>query len=108
MKRKFLRSRRQFLKRGAAGFAGVAAAVAAGRVRVQEAEKVDPSEELAQQFDYVEDASQAPSDQRGENEFCYNCQYFQGEQETGDAPCVIFGGRLVEAQGWCNSWVMRV
>ena len=102
------KGRRALLKQGALCAVGVAGGLVAGRVPAQQGERVEESEPLAQQLMYVHDATQAPADVRGENEFCHNCQYFQSQEQTGFGPCVIFGNRSVSAEGWCNVWVARM
>ena len=65
-------------------------------------------EPLALSLMYVHDAAQAPPDARAENEFCHNCRYFRPTgQDPEWAPCDIFGGREVAANGWCNVWLVR-
>ena len=35
---------------------------------------------------------------------CSNCVMFQGKPGDAIGPCTLFGGKLVAADGWCNSW----
>lgn len=35
---------------------------------------------------------------------CGNCQLFQGKPSDPWAPCGAFGGKLVNAKGWCTAW----
>ena len=40
----------------------------------------------------------------GAKQFCNNCALY-GDQGDGWGTCSIFGGRLVNGEGWCNAWV---
>lgn len=103
-------ARRRFLKIAAAGAAALpACALAARRLRAQE--RVDPSDEVAQQLGYVEDASQVDQSEwpnYEEGQLCSNCDLFAADAEGEEwGPCEIFGGDLVAAQGWCSAWIER-
>lgn len=99
--------RRTVLKRFLLALAGITTGMAGSRLRSQQPERLSPDDPMAQQLMYVEDATQAPADQRASTEFCYNCQFFQGQQQTGEAPCLIFMGKLVKAQAWCSTWTAK-
>ena len=47
----------------------------------------------------------------GAKQFCYNCQFYQTKEKdpkaTKSAPCTLFPGKQVAAQGWCNSWTQN-
>ena len=43
----------------------------------------------------------------GAAQFCRTCQFFGGRDGEEWGSCVIFQGRLVSANGWCNSWFER-
>lgn len=102
-------ARRRFLKMVVAGATAVpACALAAKYARAQE--KVSPDGELAQQLGYVEDASEVdpgewPSYEEGQH--CANCQLYAGSESDPEAPCEIFGGNLVVAEGWCSAWIAK-
>lgn len=101
-------SRRKFLKGTLAGAATLPLAGLAQRSWAQQ--KVQPDAPLAQSLNYTPDAASLPkSAARKPNEFCHNCQFFQAQAAKGDstqwAPCTIFKGKLVSADGWCSSWV---
>jgi hypothetical protein len=70
-------------------------------------EKVQPNDPFAQSVKYVENAAEAPSGVRKEDQFCHNCQFYQGDQQQPLAPCMIFMNKLVPAEGWCSTWVMK-
>ena len=73
--------------------------------------KVDPNEPQAKALGYVVDASTVdakanPNFKPGQH--CANClQVAKGKEGGAQVPCNIFGGRLVEANGWCKVWVKR-
>ncbi|MGF1528885.1 MAG: high-potential iron-sulfur protein [Candidatus Competibacterales bacterium] len=104
--------RRRFIKLTALGVAAapLGAAVLSNKAHAQE--KVDPATNpIAQQLGYVEnasevDASKFPTFQEGQN--CANCQlYVDAQAQDGYAPCGIFAGNLVAAEGWCSAWVVK-
>lgn len=73
--------------------------------------RLDESDTMAQALGYKHDASrvdpgQFPSraDPGGVNEFCHNCVHYQGPADQPWAPCTIFPGNLVNADGWCSAW----
>lgn len=78
--------------------------------------KLEESDAMAQALGYKHDASEVSLEQfpsRGEpgsaNEFCHNCVHFQAPA-GGDsqwAPCTIFPGKLVNADGWCSAWAAK-
>jgi hypothetical protein len=71
--------------------------------------QVSESEPLAQELGYRHNAAQVDTQRfpkragaQGQNQFCRTCQFFQGGGDWG--ACTVFEGRLVNANGWCNSW----
>lgn len=81
-----------------------------GRVFAQQ--RVDENDPLARELGYRHDARQVDTGRfpkragaQGANQFCHTCQFFQGGDDW--APCTVFDGRLVNANGWCNSWFGR-
>jgi hypothetical protein len=104
------RARRRFLKLASAGLA-VAPFCGTCVTRLAHAqERVEEDEELAQQLGYKHDASQVdlnewPDYQEGH--ICANCQLFHGEDGAEWGPCDIFGGKEVNAKGWCMSWIEK-
>lgn len=98
-------TRRRLLRTGGAIGTFTLLAGTGIRVPAQGQEKVDPSSDLAQSFDYVEDAANAKGRQN-QDAYCHNCRYYTADGgEEGWGPCTIFGGKLVAADGWCNSWI---
>ena len=64
----------------------------------------------AQTLGYKTDAAKVdktkfPRYQTGQT--CANCQLYQGKPGSGMGPCPIYGGKLVDAKGWCNSYAKK-
>ncbi len=38
---------------------------------------------------------------------CNGCQLYGGKATDPTAPCAIFGGKKVAANGWCSAWVKK-
>jgi hypothetical protein len=38
---------------------------------------------------------------------CSDCQFFQGAANAPSAPCPLFGGKTVDAKGWCSGYAKR-
>ncbi|HWU43771.1 MAG TPA: high-potential iron-sulfur protein, partial [Bdellovibrio sp.] len=65
---------------------------------------VDPNDSTAKAVKYVEDAKKSP-DSKGNR--CQTCGFYakkdmKNGKEVGT--CTIFAGKLVYANGFCNSW----
>ena len=71
------------------------------------ADRVDPNSEQAKALHYVTDAKQSKDPKRTADQFCHNCQFYQGKASDKEAGCAVFGGKLVPAQAWCSSWVKK-
>jgi hypothetical protein len=98
------RGRRRFLLIGAAG---LAAAPIARLAFAQAAEKVDEKSPQAKALDYHDDATKVTNPKRKPDQFCHNCQFFQGKAQDKTAPCTVFQGKHVAANGWCSTWVKK-
>jgi hypothetical protein len=73
--------------------------------------KLEESDAMAQALGYKHDASdvdfeQFPSraDADSADQFCKNCVHYQASPDVQWAPCTIFPGKLVNADGWCSAW----
>jgi hypothetical protein len=69
------------------------------------------SDPAAQGLGYKTDAARVdkakfPKYQAGQA--CANCQLFQGKPGDTTGPCTIYGGKLVNAKGWCSAYVKKV
>jgi len=74
---------------------------------------VDPASNKAKALRYVEKASDAPADSRGDKgetkgseQFCHNCQFYSEDNGEG-GKCALFPGKLVKNEGWCVSWSLK-
>lgn len=73
--------------------------------------RLEESDSMAQALGYKHDASRVDSGQfpsragpDSADEFCRNCVHYQAAADVQWAPCTIFPGKLVNADGWCSAW----
>jgi High potential iron-sulfur protein len=114
--------RRSFLKLSAASlFGGLLAArvlTNSNVAQAQTAEAVKESDPQAQSLGYHSDAKKVDTKKwskragaEGGKQFCYNCILFQAKgadpKTLKQAPCAVFGNKLVDSKGWCNSWTQN-
>lgn len=97
-------SRRRFLRSSAQAGVGTLALglFAAGAVATAKPAKVSENGAFARQLHYLEDASQEKVSAYKKGQTCANCLFYKGKQGSQWGPCQIFGGRLVNANGWCT------
>lgn len=76
--------------------------------RAQDLPVISADDPLAQNLQYVADAttSTAPNYQPGQN--CANCNFIQGEDGAEYRPCQLFPGKAVHSTGWCISYVAKM
>ena len=98
------RSRRRFLKLSAAGLAAVPAARIA---LAQNAQKLYEKSDAAKALDYHDDATKVTNPKRKKDQFCHNCQFYQGKPADAWAPCTVFGAKQVANKGWCATWTAK-
>ena len=105
-------SRRGFLKRSALGAFALALDAVSRHARAQEHKpRLDESDPQAESLGYKHDAANVdkkkfPTYKPGET--CSNCQLFQSKSDKDEwAPCPIFPGKQVNANGWCSSYMKR-
>ena len=99
-------TRRQFV----ISFPVAAVAVAASHTAAAQAVKLEETDPQAAALGYRHDASKVdlkkyPTFAAGRN--CANCQLFQGKTKEVWGPCGAFGGKLVNANGWCVAWAKK-
>ncbi|MBK0392206.1 high-potential iron-sulfur protein [Ramlibacter algicola] len=73
-------------------------------------QKVDPKDPQAAALGYVENTTQADKKKfpkHANDQKCNGCQLYSGAASAKEGPCAVFGGKLVAAEGWCNSWVKK-
>lgn len=100
------RSRRRFVRAGAAAVVAVPLASLLAQRPSLAQEKVEESDPTAQALGYVHDASTTDNEKYEEGQLCSNCQYYlKAQEQDGWAPCPIIQNKLVNGDGWCNVWV---
>ena len=98
-------SRRRFIQIAPAA----AALLATGRAPAQ-APMLDEKDPQAAALAYVADASKvdkAKYPKYAPGQVCSNCQLYQGDAASSNAPCTLFAGKRVAAKGWCSAWVKK-
>lgn len=63
-------------------------------------DKLDPDDSAARSLAYTHESSDTARP-------CDRCQFYTGVGDSEWGPCVIFPGKLVNAQGVCNSWYAK-
>lgn len=109
MKRDFDPSRRSLLRRSTVALltaGGAAALLPHAQVLADEGNRVSEDDPVAKSLNYVHDATQAQG-RASPNDFCHNCRYFKGDENTEWARCDLFPGKEVKATGWCKVWVKK-
>jgi hypothetical protein len=99
-------SRRQFILTAVPA----ALAVSASTRAVAQPAKADESEPLAVAVGFRTDASRVdtakfPKYVKGQS--CSGCMLYQGKAGDASGPCLYFGGKLVNPNGWCSSFVKK-
>jgi hypothetical protein len=99
-------SRRRFMILAAS----VASSAALSSEAHADAPVLSESDPTAMALGYKTDASKVdkakfPRFQAGQT--CANCQLFQGKPGAPNGPCATYGGKLVDAKGWCNAYVKK-
>ena len=51
------------------------------------------------------DAQRFPTHKSGQR--CADCKYFQANADTHYAPCLLYPGNAVNANGWCAGYVAK-
>ncbi len=99
-------SRRRFIKITATGLA--AAPFASGLLSgtAQAVDAVSEADPTAAALGYKMDASKA-ANRKDTTAFCGTCNLYSGKPGASDGPCGIFGGKLVNAKGWCSAWTKK-
>jgi len=71
---------------------------------------VDPSDPQANALGYTPDAAKVPAafaQRHVAGAHCGNCAMFEGRAADAPGPCPLFGGKTVQGNGWCSSWVAK-
>ena len=98
-------SRRRFVKISVVGLAAAPfAALLSGAAQAVDA--VSESDPTAAALGYKMDATKA-SNRKDNTAVCGNCSLYSGSSGASTGPCSVFGGKLVNAKGWCTAWVKK-
>ena len=85
-------------------------AVVATGASAQGAPKVDEADPQAVALGYKSDTTKVDAKKFPKHtaeQKCNGCQLYQGKAADATAPCAIFGGKSVAANGWCSAWVKK-
>jgi High potential iron-sulfur protein len=108
----FQPGRRRWLRLGSLAAIAVAepAAFAQAPKPGAQPKRVDENEQQALALGYKHDAAKvdkAKFKNFQAGQLCSNCNLFKGKADDAWGPCDIFGGREVNANGWCAAWVKK-
>ncbi len=75
-----------------------------------QAAKIDEADPTAVALGYKHDAAKVDAKKftsyaPGRN--CAGCQLYTAKPTEPWGPCAIFGGKQVNAKGWCSAWAKR-
>ncbi|MGK0269416.1 MAG: hypothetical protein ACI88H_000047 [Cocleimonas sp.] len=109
--------RRNILKQSLCGLSAVAAAsILAPQLAVAESElpKLTEDDPMAMGLGYKNDATTVDTTKypkragdAGAKQWCDNCSLYTGDKDAEWGKCSIFGGKQINAKGWCNAWVAK-
>ncbi|MEO0997043.1 MAG: high-potential iron-sulfur protein [Pseudomonadota bacterium] len=109
------KTRQGLTRRGLLGVAlgagvGTIVGVRHAQAETLELPKLAVDDPAAKALAYVHDASavdaaEFPTKQDGAS--CSNCQLYSGTADAEWGPCSIYPGKLVNANGWCRTWVKK-
>ncbi len=75
---------------------------------IQKIDLKDPQAVSLGYTDNTKTVDQAKYPKHDATQKCSGCQFYQTAQEAGKiAPCTIFGGKGVSADGWCSAYVKK-
>ena len=98
--------RRTFLKMIPVACLGLAATSMA----LAAPETLSESDPAAQALGYRKNSSRVDGvkyPKHAAGQACRTCMFYQGSAGAANAPCPLFGGKLVAGGGWCNSWAKK-
>ena len=87
-----------------------AAMLALARTAQAQAAKLEETDPTAIALGYKHDATKVdakkfPTYVAGR--ICSGCSLYQGKPTDAWAPCAIFAGKQVNANGWCSAWAKK-
>lgn len=113
MSQSYSSDRRRILKLGL----GAAAAVAALKMTTHasdalaaDAPVLSESDPQAVALGYHTDSSKVDASKfktHTADQSCSTCQLYAGAAGSASGPCPIFGGKMVNAHGWCTAWIKK-
>jgi hypothetical protein len=99
MKRSYALTRRDLLRRVAAGLT-LARQLVPASVAAEPA-SLKPGDPEARAVHYVEDAATVKEASSGAN--CSNCSIYSARNDSAGT-CTLFKDKMVKAAGWCTAW----
>ncbi len=99
-------SRRRFIKLTALGLAAAPFANTLLSGIAQAADMVSDTDPQATALGYKADATKAEK-RTDATALCSSCSFYSGKAGEADGPCVLFQGKLVNANGWCTAWAKK-
>ncbi|MES2907635.1 MAG: high-potential iron-sulfur protein [Pseudomonadota bacterium] len=96
-------NRRNFIKMIPAACVGLAAAPSVLAAPASVAEN-DPT---AIALNYKVNVKSVKSPKYVKGQLCKNCMFYQGAASAANAPCPLFGGKLVAGNGWCSGYAKK-
>ncbi|TCG07210.1 High potential iron-sulfur protein [Paraburkholderia steynii] len=85
----------------------VASGVALSRVAFADEAKVSEADSTSLALGYKADATKVDKAKYAKyaaGQVCRNCTFYQGKSSDAFAPCPMFGGKQVAANGWCGAY----
>ena len=96
-------SRRRFIKLTTIGLAIAPFASALLSRTIEAADLVSETDPQATALGYKVDATKADK-RKDATALCSNCNFYSDKTAETNGPCVLFQGKLVNANGWCTAW----
>ena len=99
-------SRRRFMILAAS----VASTAALSNESRADAPVLSESDPTAMALGYKADASKVDKAKFAQfqvGQTCANCQLYQGKPGAPSGPCATYGGKIVDAKGWCSAYVTK-
>ncbi len=101
-------SRRTFVAGATAAISTLSVATTARRAEAQDMPMLQDDDPTAVALKYVSNAADADQGLRqSDDRFCNNCALYTGAEGSAAAPCSIFPGKQVAANGWCSVWAPK-
>ena len=102
--------RRTILKGALAALASIPVVTAFSRAEAAAAATLDPNDAQAKSLHYATDTTKVDpkvSPTHKPEQKCSNCAQYQGKATDATGGCNLFGGKLVEGNGWCMVWAKK-